>query len=191
MLTGWRKSRARQKALAARAAAHAVDPAAGKKLAQHFPDELWPKVHQVVAGYAAIRDEIDPIALLETFALEQARLALPCVIETGQPLVFRRWALDDRLSRGAFKVPEPDPGQGEVTPSLVLVPLVGFDKTCRRLGYGAGFYDRTLASLKAQGSVRTVGLAYEAQRLPRIPTDAYDEPLDWIVTEHGAYRGAS
>ncbi len=189
MLIRWRKARARRRALAARKAAHAAGPDAGFRLAAHFPDHLWPKVDQVVAGYAAIRDEIDPAPLLQVFALEQARLVLPCVTESGRTLVFRRWEPDQPLVRGVFNVPEPAPHNAEATPTLVLTPLVGFDRTGRRLGYGAGFYDRTLSMLRANGPVISVGLAYEAQCLPRVPTDAFDMPVDWIVTEYGACEG--
>lgn len=188
MLTAWRKTNARRAARAARAAAHAADPQAGRKLAEHFPDQLWPKVRQVVAGYAAIGDEIDPLPLLETFALEQARIALPCVVAKDQPLIFRSWTLDQLLEPGAFGTREPAANHPEMVPSLVLVPLVGFDLKGRRLGYGGGFYDRTLEALKAQGPLTVVGLAYEAQRLNKVPAERHDVRLDWVVTEQGAYE---
>lgn len=187
MLTGWRKGRARKAAAAARRAAHTADPDAGARLAETFPDEIWPPLHAVVAGYFAIRDEIDPRPLMETFHCEQARLALPCVTGPDHPLVFRSFTPGDELVRGAYGISEPKPGAPEVRPSLVLVPLLAFDRSRRRLGYGAGFYDRTLESLRALGPVTTVGLAYEAQRLTRVPTAGHDVALDWIVTEQGAY----
>ncbi len=191
MLTAWRKSNARRAARAARAAAFAADPNAGRKLAEHFPDRLWPKVRQVVAGYAAIGDEIDPLPLLETFALEQARVVLPCVVARDQPLIFRSWTLDQPLEPGVFGTRQPGASHPELTPSLVLVPLVGFDLKGRRLGYGGGFYDRTLAALKAQGPLTVVGLAYAAQRLNKVPAESHDVRLDWVVTEQGAYEIAS
>ena len=188
MLIGWRKSRARKAAAAARKRAFEADPHAGARLAERFPDAAWPRLHAVVAGYFAIRDEIDPRPLMETFHCEQARLALPCVTGPDQPLVFRAWSPGDDLVRGAFGVSEPKPAAAEVRPSLVLAPLLAFDAAGRRLGYGAGFYDRTVEALRALGPVTTVGLAYEAQRLKRVPTAGHDAPLDWIVTEAGAYR---
>jgi 5-formyltetrahydrofolate cyclo-ligase len=188
MLTGWRKGRARKAAAAARKAAFEADPKAGVRLAETFPDAIWPPLHSIVAGYFAIRDEIDPRPLMETFHCEQARLALPCVTGPDQPLVFRSFTPGDDLVRGAFGVSEPEPGAPEVKPALVLVPLLAFDDAGRRLGYGAGFYDRTIEALRALGPVTTVGLAYEAQRLKRVPTAGHDAPLDWIVTEAGAYR---
>lgn len=188
MLTAWRKTNARRAARAARAAAYAKDPDAGRRLVEHFPDSLWPNVRQVVAGYAAIGDEIDPQTLLETFALEQARIALPCVVEKDQPLIFRSWALDAPLEPGPFGTREPAASSSELTPSLVLVPLVGFDLKGRRLGYGGGFYDRTLEKLKQSGPLTVVGLAYEAQKLARVPAEAHDMRLDWVVTEQGAHQ---
>jgi 5-formyltetrahydrofolate cyclo-ligase len=183
MLIGWRKARARK-------AAFEADPNAGQRLIETFPDDVWPPLHSVVAGYFAIRDEIDPRPLLETFHCEQARLALPCVTGPDQALVFRSYAPGDDLVRGAFGVREPSPGAAELRPSLILLPLLAFDSAGRRLGYGAGFYDRTLAALRAHAPVTTVGLAYEAQRLKRVPTADHDAGLDWIVTEAGAYRTA-
>jgi 5-formyltetrahydrofolate cyclo-ligase len=190
MLTGWRKKRARAGAARKRAAAHAADPRAGERLADQFPDEIWPPLHSIVAGYFAIRDEIDPRPLMETFHCEQARLALPCVTGPDRPLVFRNFMPGDELVRGAFGVSEPAPTASHVRPSLVLVPLLAFDEGGRRLGYGAGFYDRTLEALRALGPVTTVGLAYEAQRLKRVPTSGHDAGLDWIVTQERARRFA-
>jgi 5-formyltetrahydrofolate cyclo-ligase len=188
MLMRWRKSRARKAAKAARAAAHAARPEAGRKLVEHFPDEIWPALNAVVAGYRPIHDEIDPTPLMETFHCEQARLALPCVVETGQPLIFRSWAPGQPLTPGAFKVEEPEASASQAQPSLILVPLLAFDRKGRRLGYGAGFYDRTIQALRETGPVITVGLAYAAQRLSAIPTDRHDMALDWVVTDEGALR---
>ncbi len=188
MLTGWRKSRARKRAKAARGAAHASLPDAGRRLVENFPDEIWPAVNAVVAGYRPIHDEIDPTPLMETFHCEQARLALPCVAARGEPLVFRGWAPGQDLITGAFKVEEPEPSAPELQPQLILAPMLGFDEKGRRLGYGAGFYDRTIQRLRASGSVTVVGLAFSAQKLSRTPTDRYDMPVDWVITEAEAIR---
>lgn len=188
MLTAWRKTNARRAARAARAAAYAKEPDAGRRLVEHFPDSLWPKVRQVVAGYAAIGDEIDPQTLLETFALEQARIALPCVVGKDQPLIFRSWTLDQSLEPGPFGTRQPGADHAELNPSLILVPLVGFDLKGRRLGYGGGFYDRTLEKLKQSGPLTVVGLAYAAQKLAKVPAENHDMRLDWVITEQGAYQ---
>ena len=188
MLTAWRKTNARRAARAARAAAYANEPDAGRRLVEHFPDSLWPKVRQVVAGYAAIGDEIDPQTLLETFALEQARIALPCVVGKDQPLIFRSWTLDQPLEPGPFGTRQPGADHAELNPSLILVPLVGFDLKGRRLGYGGGFYDRTLEKLKQSSPLTVVGLGYAAQKLAKVPAEAHDMRLDWVVTEQGAHQ---
>jgi len=188
MLTRWRKSRARRHGARIRAAAHEADPHAGRRLAENFPDEIWPPLHAVVAGYRAIRSEIDPGPLMETFYCEQARLALPCVTQPGAPLTFRAWSPGQDLVRGAYGVEEPDGNGAVLRPSLILVPLLAFDESGRRLGYGGGYYDRTLALLRESGPVTAVGLAYQAQRMKRVPADGRDAPLDWIVTEKGACR---
>lgn len=188
MLTQWRKQRARAAALKRRAAAHGADPEAGRRLAEHFPDCLWPPLHSVVAGYHAMRSEIDPAPLMETFWCEQVRLALPCVTGPGEPLEFRAWAPGDALEPGAHAIPAPGPRATRLTPALVLAPLLAFDHRGGRLGYGGGYYDRTIAALRASGEVVVVGLAYSAQRLNRVPAAAHDMRLDWIVTEHGAFK---
>ncbi|MEO1039947.1 MAG: 5-formyltetrahydrofolate cyclo-ligase [Pseudomonadota bacterium] len=185
MLTRWRKSRLRRAALKARDQAAAQSPDAFKTLVETFPDALWPAINTVVAGYRAIGSELDPSALMETFALEQARLCLPAVTGPDAPLQFRAWSPGDELVRGAFGVEEARSEASVLTPSLVLVPLVAFDASGGRLGYGAGYYDRTLAALSANGPVTAVGLAYAAQEVRRIPAGAHDVALDAVVTERG------
>lgn len=189
MLTQWRKNRLRKASLARRLAAARSLPDAGRMLAGHFPDAAWPAVHAVVAGYWPVRGEIDPAPLMETFLLEQAQLALPVVTGPDQPLQFRSYAPGDTLQRGAFGIEEPEARKPVLIPSLVLVPLVAFDARGHRLGYGAGYYDRTLAALRQSGRVIAVGLAYEAQRVGRVPNGSHDMALDYIVTERGCVRG--
>jgi 5-formyltetrahydrofolate cyclo-ligase len=188
MLTGWRKSRLRAKAKTARAKAHGETPDAAARLVEHFPDEIWPALNSVVAGYRPLGDEIDPTRLLETFHCEQARIALPCVEDDAAPLVFRAYSPGDPLEPGRYGVEAPPRSATALTPSLVLLPLLAFDTAGRRLGYGGGYYDRTLEKLRAQGPVIAAGLAFEAQRVGRVPSDARDQRLDWIITEQGAYR---
>jgi len=128
---------------------------------------------------------------METFWCEQARLALPCVTAPDAPLEFRAWAPGDALETGAYSIACPQPRAPVLTPDLVLVPLLAFDHMGRRLGYGGGYYDRTIAALRAAGDVQVVGLAYSAQRLTRVPSAAHDMRLDWIVTEHGALKAGA
>ena len=116
-------------------------------------------------------------------------LAVPVVTAPDTPLVFRPWTPGTATARSTFGVEEPQSG-GMVVPDLLLVPLLAFDPRGHRLGYGGGFYDRTLAALRAAGPVRALGLAYAAQQVPRVPSGRHDAPLDAIVTERGVLTPA-
>ena len=101
----------------------------------------------VVAGYSPIRNEVDPVPLMQTLAAQGARLALPVVPARGKSLIFRAWSRNDRLMLGPLGIPEPSPAAAELVPDIVLVPLAAFDRAGHRIGYGAGHYDFTLAHL--------------------------------------------
>jgi 5-formyltetrahydrofolate cyclo-ligase len=108
----------------------------------------------------------------------------------GFPLKFRRWYPERPLVAGKWGIATPDEGCEEIEPELVVVPLLAFDRGGNRLGYGAGYYDRTLAGLRSRrpGRVLAVGVAYAAQEVALVPVDESDERLDWIVTEKEAIR---
>ena len=113
--------------------------------------------------------------------------ALPVVLARGQPLQFRAWVPGDAMQLGVYDIPFPAHGT-VVTPSVLLVPMNGFDAQGYRLGYGGGFFDRTLAALRAQGhTVCVIGVAFEFSRLTTIYPQHYDLPMDWIVTETTTY----
>lgn len=134
-----------------------------------------------LAGYMPIRTEIDPLPVM---AAHEGTVGVPVIRAAGQPLDFHLWTPQMPMIEGPFgaQIPqEPQP----VVPRVVIVPLVGFDARGFRLGYGGGFYDRTLARLRASGPVAALGFAYDAQELPQVPTDAYDQRLDGVVTETG------
>lgn len=190
MFLNWRKNRARTAALSRRKAAHAAHPDAARDLVSNFPDEIWPGVGQVVAGYWAANSEIDAIRLIETFHCEQARIVLPRVAGPDVPLDFHAWHPEDELERSAHGIPAPKESATRLTPQLLLVPLLAFDDRGYRLGYGGGYYDRTLEALRAAGPVTTAGLAFEAQRVKKLPVQRHDQRLDWIITEKRAYRFA-
>mgnify|MGYP001614845853 FL=1 len=105
------------------------------------------------------------------------------IVGRDRPLLFRRWTPGAALAGGVFGLSEPDSTAPEVDPGVLLVPLLGFDRAGNRIGWGAGFYDRTLARLRGEGKVVAVGIAFAAQELARVPADDRDEPLDWIATE--------
>jgi 5-formyltetrahydrofolate cyclo-ligase len=140
----------------------------------------------VIAGYWPIRDELDPRPLLQALAERGYRLALPVSIAQGEPLAFRAWAAGDTLAPDIMGIEAPLPSAPETVPSLVLVPMLAFDRARRRLGYGAGFYDRTLAALRGAGTTVAVGLAFAAQEVERVPVAEDDAALDAVVTEEGA-----
>lgn len=167
-----------------RARAHASNPLAGDTLAAVFPaDLLWPG--GIVAGYAPFRTEIDPRPLMRRLARLGARVALPVTPMRGTeaPLSFREVDPERAPAPGRYGIAEPDAACPTVEPDLVLVPLLAFDRGGRRLGYGAGWYDRTLADLRARRPTPAIGLAYAAQEVERVPTDPHDVPLDGVCTE--------
>lgn len=141
----------------------------------------------IVAAYEPLSDEIDPRLALRALRALGYRTALPVTQGRDAPLLFR--AVDDQtpFTRSSFGVMEPASGD-EVTPDVVLVPLLGFDADCQRLGYGAGHYDRTLALLRDAGEVFVAGLAFDMQRVtPCIGAEDHDQPLDCVVTDKGLY----
>ncbi len=136
---------------------------------------------KMLAAYVPIRDELDILPALEGYAL-----CLPVVIARGEPLQFRAWKAGDALERGEYGVSIPRTDAAVVVPDTVIVPLVAFDAQRHRLGYGAGYYDRTLAALRAKNKgVRAIGVGYSVQQVACIPAAAHDEILDAIVTEKG------
>jgi len=136
----------------------------------------------VVAGYSVSGSEIDPAPALAAFAALGASIALPCAFSAAEPIAFRRWSPGDPLVPGLGGIAQPHPSAPEARPDLVLVPLVGADMRRNRLGQGAGHYDRALALLRAGGPCRFIGLAWDIQIVPHIPTDPWDVPLDLVVT---------
>jgi 5-formyltetrahydrofolate cyclo-ligase len=167
---------------AARVAALAVrtgcDPAWGQALIDHVPPLLPPAA--IVAGFWPLAGEIDIRPLLT--ALHQAghTLALPHTPPRGRPLTFRRWQPGDTLQLGRFGTQIPT--GPAVTPTVLLVPLLAFDRRGYRLGYGGGYYDRTIAALPG---VATIGCAFAAQQIPAVPSGVTDMPLDRVATERG------
>ncbi len=146
-------------------------------------DSLAIPADATVSGYWPLRDELDPRPILSALATRGQRLCLPVVVESGAPLVFRGWKPDVSLEPAAFGTQVPGADCPVLEPDLLLVPLLAFDRRGFRLGYGGGFYDRTLATLRGRRPVLAVGLAFAAQEVDAVPVEAGDEPLDRIVTE--------
>jgi len=150
-----------------------------------YTDDIGIAPGAAVSFYWPMGDEADPRALAARLAARGHRLALPVVVKKDAPLVFRLWRESDPLVVHAFGMHEPASSASEVTPDVLLVPLLAFDARGHRLGYGGGFYDRTLASLAAK---RAVGVAYAGQETAALPTHDRDHPLDMVVTELGVRR---
>lgn len=172
------KDAARKAGFARRKTAHAAGGSAG------FLSEVLAGHRGVpVAGYSAMRTEIDPAAALEE-ASAHGVVGLPVIIGAGQPLQFRAWTPGCTMVSGAFGAAIPEDGDW-ILPEIVIVPLIAFDRKGGRLGYGGGFYDRTLEALRAQRPTLAIGFAYAGQEDSMLPLEATDQPLDLIVTEMG------
>ncbi len=182
------KARLRAHAVAVRREAEARlgAAAAGRLLAGHAAAlALALAAGGVIAGYWPMGDEIDPRPLMAELARSGCRLALPVVAAPGQALDFLAWRDGDALVPGPFGTRHPAAAAAPVVPSVLLVPLLAFDREGYRLGYGGGYYDRTLDSLAGRAQVRSIGLAYAAQEVARVPRDRHDQRLDAVATEAG------
>ncbi len=180
----------RDQAKARRAALHQDAGAAAQRqcalFVETFEAELARSPAPAVSGYWPMGDEFDVRPLMIRLSERGHVCALPVVVERGGALVFRRWRPGDRLAEAGFGTHEPGAHAAEAVPDIVLAPLLAFDDTGRRLGYGGGFYDRTLRALRAARQVIAVGVGYQAQRVDEVPSGDGDEKLDWIVTEERA-----
>lgn len=176
------KARLRAEALAARAAGG--DQAA---LDRHLSAVLVPHAGEVLAGYWPMRGEADPRPAM---AAHDGPLCLPVVPGRAVPLLFRAWS-GEPLEPGPFGTLHPADSAPEVRPRVLIVPLAGFDAAGNRLGYGGGYYDRTLQLLRESGHATAIGLAFACQQLPAIPAEPFDQPLDMIVTDQGVLTFAS
>jgi 5-formyltetrahydrofolate cyclo-ligase len=139
----------------------------------------------LIGFYWPIRSEIGLHALIRRLLEQGAEAALPAVVEKGAPLEFRAWRPGDRLERGFWNIPVPAERR-VVRPTVLLVPLVGFDPEGYRLGYGGGYYDRTLAAMTPRP--RAIGVGYDLGRLETIHPQGHDVPMDAIVTEAGVFE---
>lgn len=173
------KSAARTAAFARRKAAHTPDLAT----AGYLSEVLAGYRGVPLAGYMAMRTEIDPTPAMQE-AAAHGTVGVPVIIGAGQPLQFRVWEPDCALIKGEFGAMIPQSGAW-MTPQIVIVPLVAFDRNGGRLGYGGGFYDRTLEKLRAAQPTLAIGFAYAAQEDRTLPLEPTDQPLDLIVTEQG------
>jgi 5-formyltetrahydrofolate cyclo-ligase len=173
---------------AARTAAYAtrkVAFAAGQgQAAELLADYLAAFRGRTLAGYMPMRTEIDPLSAM---AAHQGPVGVPVITAAGQPLRFREWSPGCAMTEGAFRALIPVDGAWLV-PEVLIVPLLAFDARGYRLGYGGGFYDRTLQALRARHPVTAIGFAFTAQEVAEVPIDDTDQRLDAIITEAGLTR---
>jgi len=172
-----RQARARREALPAGMRAAAAQAIA----ARPFPIPLALKA--TVSGFMPIGSEINPIPLMRNLAALGAQLALPAVAGRGKPLTMRAFAFGQRLVPGTWGIREPVPEAPEVFPDVLLVPLLAFDRSGHRIGYGAGYYDLTIAAMRARKAISACGLAFAAQEIVNVPTTPRDVRLDLVLTE--------
>jgi 5-formyltetrahydrofolate cyclo-ligase len=149
--------------------------------AREFPLAITSGI--VVSAFMPMKSEINPLPLLRKLAEAGAVLALPVVAGRGKPLVMRAWRWGEDLAQGVWGLREPKPDAPEVDPDILLVPLLAFDRTGHRIGYGAGYYDMTIAGLRARKPVTAIGLAFAAQEIAAVPATPRDERLDLVLTE--------
>ena len=182
------KPELRKAAFARRAAAHARATALIPAATERLLAVLGPARPRCVAGYWPIRTEIDPRPALEALHAQGVTLCLPEVTGPARPLRFRRWAPGAEMLPGAYGAAIPADETAAVPDALIL-PLAAFDRSGARLGYGGGFYDRTLEALRAEGPALAVGFAFAAQESPEpLPVEPTDAPMDALVTEAETLR---
>ena len=179
-----RKAALRKKAFAARAETFGKTSVADANTA--LLAEIGPVSGKIIAAYMAMRTELDPTPAMIELA-KANRICVPVIVAKGQPLNFREWVPGCEMTDGPFGAQVPATGDW-LEPEIVIAPLVAFDRACNRLGYGGGFYDRTLEQLRAKRPTRAIGFAYAAQQMQGLVVEPTDQLLDAVVTEGGVFR---
>jgi 5-formyltetrahydrofolate cyclo-ligase len=139
----------------------------------------------IVSGFSPIKTEFNPMPLMRVLAKAGVRLALPIVTGRGKPLSLRAWNIGEPLIAGVWGIREPRPEAPEVAPDILLVPFAAFDRAGYRIGYGAGYYDMTLSALRAKKKTIAIGVGFALQEVKKVPVEAHDQRLDYILTEAG------
>ena len=161
-------------------------PSAGDDLTSHLDVVLQRCGRGIYAAYLPIRSELSPLPLFAALADRGIVTAMPVTPPPGNPLTFYRWAPGMRLDDGPYGTKQPPLGSERVIPDVILAPMLAFDAGCWRLGYGGGFYDRSIAELRVSGhEVVAIGIAFGGQQVDKVPTGSYDMPLDAVWTPDG------
>lgn len=178
-MTSGAKEKARKAAFTRRKAAHqaGLDPAVQANLRAALARQSG----KLLAGYMPIRTEVSPLPVMADW---DAPVGVPVIRGEGQPLDFHIWTVNAAMVEGPFGAQVPAV-EKPMRPEVVIVPLVAFDPEGYRLGYGGGFYDRTLEILRGEGPTLAIGLAYAAQETETVPREPTDQRLDALVTEDG------
>ena len=184
-LKAWRRAE-RERLIAARSAVAPAVLDSWRRRIDVFLERSFPGLARCRLAFCwPIKGEYDARHLARTLRSRGALTGLPVVVAPKTPLIFREWHPGVELAKGALDIPYPVASQ-ELTPDAVLLPMNGWDAQGYRLGYGAGFFDRTLASLARKPL--TIGVSYELARIPTIHPQSWDLPMDYVVTERGVYR---
>jgi 5-formyltetrahydrofolate cyclo-ligase len=172
---------ARRDAIAAAERLAAAQRIAERGLPQDVGARVGPGI--TVSGYSPLKSEISPLPLMRRCVDAGAALALPVVVGRGKPLIMRAWSFGAPLASGVWGIREPPAEAAEVFPDILLVPLLAFDRTGHRIGYGAGYYDMTIAALRTRKPVVAIGIAFAAQEIDAVPATPRDARLDLVLTE--------
>ena len=177
------KSVIRKDAILRRDALPAAERAKAAEIIATRPFPVAMNAGMIVSGFMPLKTEINPLPLMRSLAAQGARLALPAIDGRGKPLIMRAFAFGDELASGQWGIREPKADTPDVAPDILLVPLLAFDRTGHRIGYGAGYYDMTIAGLRAMKPVVAVGIAFAAQEIGEVPVTPRDARLDLVLTE--------
>jgi len=176
------KAELRSEMLALRKTVKTNHPKAPNLISAQLEKHLEIGVETVIAGYFAIGDELDPHEALSRLQDRGAKLCLPVAGQSGESLTFRAWRVGETLESGRHKTFQPGKFSGELVPSIILLPLVAFDAAGFRLGFGGGYYDRTLSYLRQRKNIVAYGMAFDEQQVEAVPVEPFDAQLDGIFT---------
>ena len=173
----------RKEALERRAKLRGLGTELSLKVSLNFAASVPIPSGATISSYFAIGDEADPAALESELRRRGHRILLPRVTGRNQPLDFHRWEEGVQLHRGGFGLSEPSRDWPKFAPDVLIVPLLAFDPEGYRVGYGAGYYDRTIRELREHKTIIAAGFAFSVQAFEAVPHLAHDERLDWVVTD--------
>ena len=174
--------------LARRQRVDPVDAIAAGQVVADYVSQVVP-AGTVVAGYSVVRGEMEILFAMKKLATQGCQLCLPVIEDADKPLFFRKWAPGVALIEGRYGITIPDIDQPIVRPDIVLVPLVAFDRGGNRLGYGAGYYDRTIEKLRSSNpQLVAIGVGYSFQQVEMMAVEPHDQKLDMVITEKGIMK---